>query len=126
MFSVDSFTWKAISAMRRMAPGRNSSVTPSVPSSAWYCLTWLASVAMRMRSKSSTESESSSTRIGKRPCSSGMASEGPRGVERARGDEQDVVGFNHAVARGDRRALDQRQEVALHALARDVGAGHLA
>ena len=45
-----------------------------------------------------------------------------RQVERARGDEQDVVGLDHAVLRRDRRALDQRQQVALHALARHVGA----
>ena len=76
MFSVFSFTWKAISAMRRMASGRNSTFRPSVSSSAWYCFTWLASVDTRMRSKSSTDSESSSTRIGKRPCSSGIRSEG--------------------------------------------------
>ena len=43
-------------------------------------------------------------------------------VERARGDEQDVVGLDHAVLGVDRRAFDQRQQVALHALARDVGA----
>ena len=43
-------------------------------------------------------------------------------VERAARDEQDVVGLDHAVLGGDRRAFDQRQQVALHALARDVGA----
>jgi hypothetical protein len=32
----------------------------------------------------------------------------------------------HAVLGGDRRSLDQRQQVALHALARDVGALELA
>ena len=37
-------------------------------------------------------------------------------------DEQDVIGADHAVLGGDRRALHQRQKVALHALARDVGA----
>ena len=52
-------------------------------------------------------------------------------VERARGDEQDVVGLDHAVLGGHRGALDQRQQITLHALARDVGAtgllarGHL-
>ena len=54
--------------------GVKSSVTPSVASSAWYCLIRQASVLVRMRSKSSTDSESSSTRIGKRPCSSGIRS----------------------------------------------------
>src|SRR5207247_8976881 len=40
---------------------------------------------------------------------------GPSQVERARGDEQDVVGFYLAVLGRDRTALDQRQQVALHA-----------
>ena len=44
------------------------------------------------------------------------------GMERARGDEQDVVGADRAVLGVDGRALDDRQQVALHALARDVGA----
>ena len=43
-------------------------------------------------------------------------------VERAARDEQDVVGLDHAVLGRDGRAFDQRQQVALHALARDVGA----
>ncbi len=47
-------------------------------------------------------------------------------MERARGDEQDVVGLHHAVAGRDRGAFDQRQQVALHALARDVGAADVA
>ena len=125
MFSVFSFTANAVSARRLMPSGRNSSLTPSVSSSASYCLTRHASVAVRMRSKSAAVSESSSTRIGKRPCSSGIRSEGLREVERAARDEEDVVGPHHAVARRDRRALDERQEVALHALARDVGAVQL-
>ena len=45
-----------------------------------------------------------------------------RDVERAGGDEQDVVGPHHAVFRVDRRAFDDRQDVALHAFAADVGA----
>ena len=43
-------------------------------------------------------------------------------VERARGDEQDVVGLHRPVLGRHRRAFDQRQQVALHALARNVGA----
>ena len=43
-------------------------------------------------------------------------------MERTGGDEQDVVGLHHAVLGGDGAALDQRQQVALHAFARDVGA----
>ena len=45
-----------------------------------------------------------------------------RDVERAGGDEQDVIGLHHAVLGVDGRALDDRQDVALHAFAADVGA----
>jgi hypothetical protein len=72
-------------------------VTPSVASSAVYCVVSEASGSVRMRTKSSAVSASSSTRIGKRPCSSGIRSDGLAHVERARGDEQDVVGLHHAV-----------------------------
>ena len=43
-------------------------------------------------------------------------------MESARGNEQDVIGLHRPVLGRDRRAFDQRQEIALHALARDVGA----
>ena len=43
-------------------------------------------------------------------------------MEGAGGDEQDVVGLDRAVLGVDRRSLDDRQQVALHALARDVRA----
>ena len=43
-------------------------------------------------------------------------------VEGAGGDEQDVVGLDHAQLGVHRAALDQRQQVALYALAGDVGA----
>ena len=46
--------------------------------------------------------------------------------ERARGDEQDVVGSHDAVLGRHRRAFDQRQQVALHAFATDAGAAELA
>ncbi len=42
-------------------------------------------------------------------------------MERAGSDEEDVIGPDHPVSRVDRRALDDREDVALHALARDVG-----
>ena len=44
-----------------------------------------------------------------------------RAVERPGGDEQDVVGLDRPVLGVDRRPLDDRQQVALHALPRDVG-----
>src|SRR5215472_10066228 len=43
------------------------------------------------------------------------------GVKRARGNEQDVVGTNRAVFGVYGRAFDNREQVALHAFARDVG-----
>ena len=46
-------------------------------------------------------------------------------VEGARGDEQDMVGLHRPVFGGDRGALDQRQQVALDALARDRAAAHV-
>ena len=48
------------------------------------------------------------------------------GMEGAGGDEQDVVGAHRAVPGRDGAALDKRQQVALHPLARDVGAGMVA
>ena len=45
-----------------------------------------------------------------------------RHVERAGGDEQDVIGAHHAVLGVDGGAFDDRQDVALHALAADFRA----
>ena len=47
-------------------------------------------------------------------------------VERAGSDEQDMVGLQRAVFGRDRRALDQRQKVALDALAADRAAADVA
>ena len=71
-----SFTCQAISASRWTPSGLKSRVTPSVASKAAYWRVRHASVLVRMRSKSCTESDSSSTRIGNRPCSSGIRSDG--------------------------------------------------
>ena len=76
-----------------------------------------------MRSKSSALSESSSTRIGKRPCSSGIRSDGLARVESAGRDEQNVIGADHAVFGHDRGAFDNRQDIALNAFAADIRAG---
>ena len=46
-------------------------------------------------------------------------------VEGARGDEQNVVGLDRPVFGADGGALDQRQQIALNALAADVGADAL-
>ena len=47
-------------------------------------------------------------------------------VERARGDEQDMVGLQRPIFGRDRRPLDQRQQVALDALAADRSAADVA
>ena len=122
MFSARSLTIAAKSAMRPIAPSVKRIVTPSVESSAVYCLTSALFGSVRMRTKSSRPSASSSTRIGKRPCSSGIRSRRLRDVERAGGDEEDVIRLHHAVLRVDRRPFDDRQDVALHAFAADVRA----
>jgi hypothetical protein len=46
-------------------------------------------------------------------------------MKRPRGDEQDMVGFHRPMFGRNRRALDQRQQVALHSLAADIGAARL-
>lgn len=46
-------------------------------------------------------------------------------MEGARGDEEDMVGLDRPVFRRDGRAFDQRQQVALHALAADVRPAHV-
>src|SRR5919106_2112670 len=76
MFSVLAFTCMAISAIASTASGRNRSVTRSVRSNSTYWRSRAFSGSVRMRTKSSFVKGSSSTRIGKRPCSSGMRSEG--------------------------------------------------
>ena len=59
----------------------------------------------------------SSTRIGQAALELGDEVGRLGDVERAGGDEQNVVGANHAVARVDGGAFDDRQNVALHAFA---------
>ena len=44
----------------------------------------------------------------------------------AAADEQDVIGFDHAVFGADRGAFDQRQQIALHALTRYLRAAGFA
>src|SRR5258708_1888583 len=76
MFSVPSFTRKAKRATSSSASGVNSSLTPSVSSSATYCRVSEDFGSVRMRTKSSMVSDCSSTRMGKRPCNSGIRSLG--------------------------------------------------
>ena len=76
MFSWRSLTCAAISASRSTASSANSRVTPSVLSSSTYWRVSAALGSVRMRTKSSLLSAPSSTRIGKRPCISGIRSLG--------------------------------------------------
>ena len=76
IFSTDSFTCHAISAMRVMALGSNSRATFSVLSNRLYCSVKLTSGSVNIRAKSSALSGVSSTRMGNRPCISGIRSEG--------------------------------------------------
>ena len=105
-----------------MPSGANSRCTCSVPSSASYWRVRHASVAVRMRSKSSTDSGDELDADRQPSLQLGNQVRRLRQVKRARRDEQDVVGLDHPVLRRDRRAFDERQQVALHALARHVGA----
>src|SRR3990172_1852013 len=76
MFSVLAFTFIAISAIASIASGANLSATRSVFRSSTYCVIRAFWGSVRMRTKSSRVRGSSSTRIGNRPCSSGMRSAG--------------------------------------------------
>jgi hypothetical protein len=75
-----------------------------------------------MRTKSASVSDSSSTRMGKSPLQLGDEILGLGHVEGARGDEEHVVGLERTVLGRHRRALHDGQKIALHALARNVGA----
>src|SRR5215467_14286542 len=75
MFSVLVFTCIAISAIASTASGANRRVTCSVFRSSTYCVISAFRGSVRMRTKSSRVKGSSSTRIGKRPWSSGIRSD---------------------------------------------------
>ena len=85
-----------------------------------YCLASAFFGSFRMRMKSSTVSDFSSTRIGKAALQLRNQVARLGDVERAGGDEQDVIGAHEAVARVDRGAFHDGQDVALHAFAADV------
>src|SRR2546430_10648506 len=76
MFSMRSFALAAMRAISLMPSWVNSSVAPSAAHRAAYCLVRAFSGSVMMRTKSASVSGCSSTRIGKRPWSSGIRSEG--------------------------------------------------
>ena len=49
-----------------------------------------------------------------------------RQMKSARGDEQDVIGFYHAVFGRDGAPFNERQQIALHPFTRNIGAGDVA
>src|SRR5213595_1283003 len=76
MFSMRSLALAAMRAISLMPSCVNSSVAPSAAHRAAYCLVRAFSGSVMMRTKSASVSGCSSTRIGKRPWSSGIRSEG--------------------------------------------------
>jgi hypothetical protein len=83
-----------------------------------YCLIRLASVSVRMRRKSSFGQRLQLDADRQAALQLGQQVRRLGDMERARGDEQDMVGLHRPVFGRDGRAFDQRQQVALHAFAR--------
>ena len=76
MFSVCSFTVVANFATVATASSVIFSLMPSVSNSATYCLISAFFGSVRIRMKSSSFNDCNSTRIGSRPCNSGIKSDG--------------------------------------------------
>ena len=122
MFSVLAFAAAAISAIRDTAGGSNSSSTPSEERSWVYCFTKAPLGSVRIRSKSFAERASSSTRMGKRPWSSGMRSCGLATLKAPAAMKRICVSIHGTPFGIDGGAFDYGQDVALNAFARDVDA----
>ena len=60
------------------------------------------------------------------PLQFGQHIAGFRHMERAAGDEQDMVGLHRAIFGRDRGPFNQRQKIALHAFAADTATSHIA
>ena len=121
MFSSARLTRSASRAISPIASSVNARSTPSAPSRARYCLSSAFSGSRRMRTKSSSRERVELDADREPALELGDQVRRLRDVERAGGDEEHVIGLDGAVLGVDRRALDDRQQVALHALARDVG-----
>ena len=124
MFSIRSFTVAAVRASSATPSVVNSSVAPSASISAAYCLVSAFSGSVMMRTKSASVGGLSSTRIGKRPCSSGIRSEGLEtwNAPAATNRTWSVFTMPYFVDVG---SFDDRQQVALHPFSRDVGSAPL-
>ena len=121
MFSVRSLTSAAKSAMRPIAPSVNRSVSAFGREQRRVLLDERA-----LRLGEDADEVLAAERLEldadrKAALQLGNQVRRLRDVERAGGDEEDVVGLDHAVLGVDGRAFDDRQDVALHAFAADVG-----
>ena len=99
----------------------NSIVTPSVFIKARYCSVSDAfgSVRIRLKSPAVRRREFDPDRQATLQFRDQIGRFGQ--VERARGDEQDVIGFDHPVLRRNGATFYERQQIALYAFARYVG-----
>src|SRR5258708_3882201 len=110
MFSMRSFTLAAMRAISLTPSAVNSSVAPSDAHNAAYCLVSAFSGSVMIRRKSASVSDDSSTRIETAlQLRDQIARLGD--MERAGGDEQDMIGAHEAVARLHRGSLDDRQQI---------------
>ena len=122
MFSVRWLTSAAIRAISAIASASTRASRPrsrAAPRTGGSARSPARSGCARSRRAASG---SSSTRIGKRPCSSGIRSLGLATWNAPAAMNSTWSVLHRAVLGRHRRALDDRQQVALHALARDVGA----
>ncbi len=76
MFSISALMVNAVFAISSMASSVNSMLTSSASKSAMYCLVKAFRGSLKILMKSSFVRLSNSTRIGNRPCNSGIRSEG--------------------------------------------------
>ena len=97
MFSVRSLTCQAASARRRIPSWVNSMLTLRLPSAPCTDRSGRRRAGQDAHTEVVVVRRSSSTRIGRRPCSSGMRSDGLTSGMAPGGDKQDVIGLDHAV-----------------------------
>ena len=122
IFSTEELTCTAIRATALIASGVNESSTPSVRRSASYWLTRLASGLGEDAAEIVLVQGRELDPYRQPALQFGQQIRGFRRMEGARGDEQNVIGLHRAMLGRDRGALDQRKQIALHALARDIAA----
>ena len=125
IFSTFEFTSTAISAIASIASSVNSSSTPSVAEKSDVLLD-----QARFRLAQDAAEIVACQRLqfhpdGQAPLQLRQEVGGLRHMERAGRDEKNMIGLHRPVFRADRRPFDERQKIALHALAADIGADAL-